>query len=163
MSSYEPAQWSSRFAFIMAAVGSSVGLGNLWRFSSEAGANGGGAFIIIYLLAVIFVCIPVLMSEYLVGRAGDVANAVGSMGDVIEQSGRSGFWKFTAWAGMIAGFLIVTFYCMIAGWVVQYIFFFLGNSFSGLTPDQVAAKFIDFISNPWSVLPWFIVFALLTT
>ena len=163
MSSYEPAQWSSRFAFIMAAVGSSVGLGNLWRFSSEAGANGGGAFIIIYLLAVIFVCIPVLMSEYLVGRAGDVANAVGSMGDVIEQSGRSGFWKFTAWAGMIAGFLIVTFYCMIAGWVVQYIFFFLGNSFSGLTPDQVATKFIDFISNPWSVLPWFIVFALLTT
>ena len=64
------AQWSSRFAFIMAAVGSSVGLGNLWRFSAELGTNGGAAFLVIYLACIIFVGIPLLMSEYIIGRAG---------------------------------------------------------------------------------------------
>jgi len=157
------AQWSSKFAFIMAAVGSSVGLGNLWRFSSEAGSNGGGAFIFIYLMAVLLVCIPVLMSEYLVGREGNVANAVGSISDVAHKSNRSGLWKIASWAGMLAGFLIVTFYCVIAGWVVRYIFFFLSNGFEGMDPSQVATRFTDFISNPIAVLPWFLVFAALTT
>ena len=157
------AQWSSKFAFIMAAVGSSVGLGNLWRFSSEAGSNGGGAFIFIYLMAVLLVCIPVLLSEYLVGREGNVANAIGSISDVAQKSGRSGIWKVASWAGMLAGFLIVTFYCVIAGWVVRYIFFFLSNGFSGMNPDEVATRFTDFISNPIAVLPWFLVFAALTT
>ncbi|MCF6293283.1 MAG: hypothetical protein L3J04_07815, partial [Robiginitomaculum sp.] len=69
-------QWSSRFAFIMAAVGSSVGLGNLWRFSAEAGQNGGGAFIIIYLACVLFIGIPVLMSEYIICRSGGAASAI---------------------------------------------------------------------------------------
>lgn len=157
------AQWSSRFAFIMAAVGSSVGLGNLWRFSSEAGTNGGGAFILIYILAVLFVCIPVLMSEYLVGRTGNFANAVGSIDDVAQRSGRSRNWRAASWVGMLAGFFIVTFYCVIAGWVLRYIFFFLTNGFSGMDPDQVAARFIEFISNPIAVLPWFLMFALLTS
>ncbi|CAM3775643.1 sodium-dependent transporter [Litorimonas haliclonae] len=156
------AQWSSRFAFIMAAVGSSVGLGNLWRFSSEAGTNGGGAFILIYLLAVLFVCIPVLMSEYMVGRSGNVANAVGSVDDVAQRSGRSRNWRGAAWVGMLAGFFIVTFYCVIAGWVLRYIFFFLSNGFSGMAPDDVAARFVEFISNPIAVLPWFLAFALIT-
>ncbi|MEM7729219.1 MAG: hypothetical protein AAF311_08075 [Pseudomonadota bacterium] len=103
------AQWSSRFAFIMAAVGSSVGLGNLWRFSSEAGQNGGGAFILVYLLAVLFVCIPVLMSEYLVGRAGSSANAVDSVAEVAIQSRVTRTWSFLSWVGVVAGFMIVTF------------------------------------------------------
>ena len=157
------AQWSSKFAFVMAAVGSSVGLGNLWRFSSEAGTNGGGAFIFIYLMAVFLVCVPVLMSEYLVGRTGNVANAVGSIADVAQKSGRSGAWKIASWAGMLAGFLIVTFYCVIAGWVVRYIFFFLTNGFAGMAPDEVASRFTDFISNPMAVMPSFLLFAVITT
>ena len=163
MQSQSTAQWSSRFAFIMAAVGSSVGLGNLWRFSSEAGSNGGGAFIVIYILAVLLVCVPVLMSEYIVGRSGSVANAVGSIAEVAQRSSRSPLWSLAGWVGVLAGFLIVTFYCMIAGWVLRYIFFFLGGSFSGLSPEQVSDKFINFISNPMAVLPWFLLFALLTT
>ena len=147
----------------MAAVGSSVGLGNLWRFSSEAGSNGGGAFIFIYLLAVLLVCVPVLMSEYIVGRSGSVANAVGSVSELAQRSGRSTLWSLVGGIGVLAGFLIVTFYCMIAGWVVRYIFFFLTGSFSGLSPNQVATKFTDFISNPIAVLPWFLLFAFLTT
>ena len=157
------AQWSSRFAFIMAAVGSSVGLGNLWRFSSEAGSNGGGAFILIYLLAVVLVCIPVLMSEYLVGRAGSSANAIDSVADTAIRSGRTRNWTLLGWIGMVAGFLIVTFYCVVAGWVARYIFKFLSNDFAGQTPEQVGGQFGAFISNPIDVLPWFLGFALLTT
>ena len=156
------AQWSSRFAFVMAAVGSSVGLGNLWRFSSEAGENGGGAFIIIYLLAVLLVCIPVLMSEYLVGRAGSSANAVDSVAEVAIQSKVTKNWTFLSWVGMIAGFLIVTFYCVVAAWVMRYIFKFLSNDFAGLEADQVADVFVNFISTPVQVLPWFFLFALIT-
>jgi len=157
------AQWSSRFAFIMAAVGSSVGLGNLWRFSSEAGQNGGGAFILIYLIAVVLVCIPVLMSEYMIGRAGPDANAIGSVKDVALRSGVSRNWTVMSWIGMIAGFMIVTFYCVVAAWVVRYIFKFLMGDFTGQTSDQVAGQFVDFISNPIGVLPWFLLFALITT
>ncbi|MFB9374849.1 sodium-dependent transporter [Algimonas porphyrae] len=157
------AQWSSRFAFVMAAVGSSVGLGNLWRFSSEAGSNGGGAFILIYLLAVVLVCIPVLMSEYLVGRAGLSANAVDSVGELAIKSKRTRNWGVLGWIGMVAGFLIVTFYCVVAAWVIRYIFKFLGNDFAGKTSDEVADVFVNFISTPMQVLPWFLIFALITT
>ena len=163
MAAVGTAQWSSRFAFIMAAVGSSVGLGNLWRFSSEAGSNGGGAFILIYLLAVVLVCIPVLMSEYLVGRAGSSANAIDSVADTAIRSGVTRNWTLLSWVGMIAGFLIVTFYCVVAGWVFRYIFKFFSNDFAGQTPDQVAGQFVNFISTPTQVLPWFLGFALLTT
>jgi NSS family neurotransmitter:Na+ symporter len=75
MASVGTAQWSSKFAFTMAAVGSSVGLGNLWRFSAELGTNGGAAFLIIYVACIIFVGIPVLMSEFIIGRAGQSASA----------------------------------------------------------------------------------------
>ena len=163
MAAVGTAQWSSRFAFIMAAVGSSVGLGNLWRFSSEAGQNGGGAFILVYLLAVVFVCIPVLMSEYLVGRAGSSANAIDSIADTAIRSGVTRNWTVLGWVGMVAGFLIVTFYCVVAAWVMRYIFKFLMGDFTGQTAEQVGAQFGAFISSPMQVLPWFLAFALLTT
>ena len=156
-------QWSSRFAFIMAAVGSSVGLGNLWRFSSEAGQNGGGLFILIYLGAVLFVCIPVLMSEYMVGRSGPDANAISSIGDVARRSDVSGSWKVAGWVGMIAGFLIVTFYCVIAGWVLRYVVTSLTGGFNGLSPEALGEDFGNFVFSPLRVLPWFLVFAGLTT
>jgi NSS family neurotransmitter:Na+ symporter len=156
------AQWSSRFAFVMAAVGSSVGLGNLWRFSSEAGQNGGGAFILIYLFAVLLVCLPVLMSEYLVGRAGLSANAIDSVAETAIQSRRTKNWSLLGWIGVIAGFLIVTFYCVVAAWVVRYIFKFLSNDFAGLNADEVGDVFVNFISTPVQVLPWFILFAFIT-
>ena len=156
-------QWSSRFAFIMAAVGSSVGLGNLWRFSSEAGQNGGGAFIVVYLLAVVLVCIPVLMSEYLVGRAGEASSAPNSVSDLSLRSGVSKGWSSQAWVGMIAAFLIVSFYCVVAAWVMAYIPKFLFGGFDGMDAEQVGATFGEFIGDPIRVLPWFLAFAGLTT
>ncbi len=156
------AQWSSRFAFIMAAVGSSVGLGNLWRFSAEAGTNGGGAFILIYLLCIVFVGLPVLMSEYIIGRAGQASSAVKSMDDLNDRSGTSHGWSSGAWLGMIASFLIVSFYCVVAAWVMAYIPKFLTGAFDGQTPDQIAGQFGDLVGNPTKVIPYFLIFGILT-
>jgi len=159
------AQWSSRFAFIMAAVGSSVGLGNLWRFSAEAGSNGGGAFIIVYLLCVIFIGIPLLMSEFLIGRGGQASSAVKSVEDLAVRSGKPKAWSGLAWIGMLASFLIVSFYCVVAAWVLAYIPKFLYNRFEGQTPEQIANMFggpEGLLSNPGQVIPYFIAFALMT-
>jgi len=156
------AQWSSRFAFIMAAVGSSVGLGNLWRFSAEAGTNGGGAFILIYLLCIAFVGLPVLMSEYVIGRAGQASSAVKSMDDLNQRSGVSRGWSSGGWFGMIASFLIVSFYCVVAAWVLAYIPKFLTGAFDGQTPEQIANQFGELRSTPSKVIPYFLVFGALT-
>ena len=163
-------QWSSRFAFIMAAVGSSVGLGNLWRFSAEAGSNGGGAFIMIYLSCVIFIGIPVLMSEYMIGRAGNANSAIRSVKDVANRSGKSENWSALGWTGMIASFLIVSFYCVVAAWVIMYIPKFLFGGFDGQTAEQISAQFGEARGNIWGLSPtrfgvmWaFTGFAILTT
>jgi neurotransmitter:Na+ symporter, NSS family len=163
-------QWSSRFAFIMAAVGSSVGLGNLWRFSAEAGSNGGGAFIMIYLACVIFIGIPVLMSEYMIGRAGNANSAIRSVKDVASRSGVTERWSTLGWTGMIASFLIVSFYCVVAAWVIAYIPKFLFGSFDGQTAGQISAQFTETRGNIWGFSPnklgvmWaFTAFAVLTT
>jgi NSS family neurotransmitter:Na+ symporter len=155
-------QWSSRFAFIMAAVGSSVGLGNLWRFSAEAGENGGGAFILIYLACVLLIGIPVLMSEYIIGRAGNAASAIRSVQDVAQRSNVSSNWSVLGMTGMVASFLIVSFYCVVAAWVIMYIPKFLFGSFNGMDPAGISAQFGETVSNPTGVLPYFTGFALLT-
>ncbi|MBL4766204.1 MAG: sodium-dependent transporter [Rhodobacteraceae bacterium] len=164
------AQWSSRFAFLMAAVGSSVGLGNLWRFSAEAGQNGGGAFIIIYLTCVILIGIPVLMSEYIIGRAGDAASAIRSVKDVANKSGVSRNWGVLGVTGMVASFLIVSFYCVVAAWVIMYIPKFLFGAFDGQTAAEISAQFGEARGNHWGfglnnlgVMWCFTGFAILTT
>ncbi len=157
------AQWSSRFAFIMAAVGSSVGLGNLWRFSAELGTNGGAAFLTIYIACIVFVGIPVLMSEYIIGRAGNASSAVGSNNDLAQRSGVSKLWSSGAWFGMIASFLIVSFYCVVAAWVLAYIPKFLFGTFAGMPAADIAQQFSIMTDNPTTqVLPWFLFFGLVT-
>ena len=158
------AQWSSRFAFIMAAVGSSVGLGNLWRFSAELGTNGGAAFLVIYIACIVFVGIPVLMSEYIIGRAGNAASAVGSNNDLAARSGVSKVWSSGAWFGMIASFLIVSFYCVVAAWVLAYIPKFVFGEFAGMPAGEIQQQFGKMLSEPTSqVLPWFLFFGLVTS
>ena len=171
ISSTETAQWSSRFAFVMAAVGSSVGLGNLWRFSAELGTNGGAAFLVVYIACIFFVGIPVLMSEFMIGRAGQASSAVGSSEDLAQRSGVSKGWSSGAWFGMVASFLIVSFYCVVAAWVLNYLVRFLGNSFQGLGAEDIAAQFPAMLEDPMgksggilrAVWPYFFIFAGLTT
>jgi NSS family neurotransmitter:Na+ symporter len=164
------AQWSSRFAFIMAAVGSSVGLGNLWRFSAELGTNGGAAFLVIYVACIVLVGIPVLMGEFMIGRAGQASSAVRSQNDLAVRSGVSQGWSSGAWIGMVASFLIVSFYCVVAAWVLNYLVRFLGNSFAGSTATEIAGQFPAMLNDPWgggnplkAVWPYFFLFAGLTT
>jgi NSS family neurotransmitter:Na+ symporter len=164
------AQWSSKFAFVMAAVGSSVGLGNLWRFSAELGTNGGAAFLVVYIACIFFVGIPVLMSEFMIGRAGNAPSAVGSQIDLAQRSGVSKGWSAGGWFGMIASFLIVSFYCVVAAWVLNYLVRFLGNSFAGLGAEDIAAQFPAMLDDPMgggnplrAVWPYFFIFAGITT
>jgi len=146
----------------MAAVGSSVGLGNLWRFSAELGTNGGAAFLVVYIACIALVGVPVLMGEYIIGRAGQASSAIESANDLTRRSNVSGFWASGAWFGMIASFLIVSFYCVVAAWVLAYIPKFLFGSFNGQPPEQIAGQFGDLVNNPLSIFPYFLVFGVIT-
>ena len=106
--------WSSRTAFILAAVGSAVGLGNMWRFPAEAGENGGGAFVLFYIFCVLLIGLPVLLSEVLVGRHGQ-ANAPESVRKVARDSNASEGWGLVGLMGVFAAFLILSFYCVVGG------------------------------------------------
>lgn len=120
--------WSSRSAFILAAVGSAVGLGNMWRFPAEAGENGGGAFVLFYIFCVLLIGLPVLLSEVLIGRHGQ-ANAPESVRRLARDSNASEGWSILASMGVFAAFLILSFYCVVGGWVVYYIGVFAGDLF----------------------------------
>ena len=120
--------WSSRTAFMLAAIGSAVGLGNLWRFPAEAGENGGGAFVLFYIGCVVLIGLPVLLSEVLLGRHGQ-ASAPESVRRVAAESGASRHWDILAGMGVLAAFLILSFYCVVGGWVLYYAGVFVGDLF----------------------------------
>ena len=120
--SAEPGQtWSSGFTFILAAVGAAVGLGNIWKFPYVVGVSGGGAFVLVYLGCVFLIAIPILIGELLIGRLGRRSPPVAAA-RVAAESGRSGRWSTIGWMGLVAGFLIATYYSVIAGWTLAYIF-----------------------------------------
>ncbi len=111
--------WSSRFGFIMAAVGSSVGLGNIWRFTYTTGENGGGAFVLAYLACMILVAFPLLCAEYAIGRRSG-HSAVESVQALARASGKSELWGGVAWVGSLTAFFILTFYCVVSSWLMAY-------------------------------------------
>lgn len=152
--------WSSRLGFIMATVGAAVGLGNFWRFPYLAGENGGGAFVLVYLLCIFAIAIPLAMTELLVGRHGH-RDAVSSTGDVAKEVGASGNWAIIGWMGMTATFLIGTFYCVIGGWVIFYIIQSLGGGFSA-DVDTTTALFDGLLASPKTLILYQIVFILIT-
>ncbi|MAK64869.1 MAG: sodium-dependent transporter [Maricaulis sp.] len=113
------AHWSSRFAFILAAVGSAVGLGNLWRFPFMTGQNGGSAFVLIYIGCVVLFAIPVLMAEIAIGRHAQ-QSAISSTRKMAQEAGKSAKWAIVGWVCTAGGFLILTTYSVIAGMVMAY-------------------------------------------
>ncbi|MDM7985186.1 MAG: sodium-dependent transporter [Maricaulis sp.] len=155
------AHWSSRFGFLMAAIGSSVGLGNFWRFPYTAGENGGAAFILIYLVCILFIGFPILMAELSVGRYGQ-ASAIGSVAKVAKDNGSRRGWVSIGLAGMIGGILILCFYSVVAGWVSAYIVKMFTGEFTGQESEVVAAAFGSFTENSNQVLFWHTAFMLLT-
>ncbi len=157
LSSSGPARegWSSRTAFLLAAIGSAVGLGNLWRFPAEAGTNGGGAFVLFYIGCVVLIGLPILLSETLIGRHGQAA-APESFRRVAEQSQASPKWEWVAAFGVLSAFLILGFYCVVGGWVLYYIGLFAsdivqsglgGGAFAGVSTESIEALFPALIGD----------------
>ena len=112
--------WSSRSAFVLAAVGAAVGLGNIWRFPTLAGENGGGAFVLFYIGCVILIGLPLILSEILIGRHGR-SDAYDSVLKVAADSNRSRAWGIFGGIEILTAFLILTFYSVVAGWVLYYV------------------------------------------
>lgn len=147
--------WSSRSAFILAAVGSAVGLGNMWRFPAEAGANGGGAFVLFYIFSVVLIGLPILLSETLIGRHGR-SSAPESVRRIAAESGKSKHWDTLASCGVLGAFLILSFYCVVGGWVLYYIGVFAqdliatgvaGGAFDGRPAGDIEALLPDLFGD----------------
>jgi NSS family neurotransmitter:Na+ symporter len=153
--------WSSRFAFVLAAAGSAVGLGNIWKFPYVAGENGGGAFVLLYLLCIVIFGIPVMMSEVLLGRRGR-SSPINTMTTIAREEKRSRMWRLLGLMGVLAGFLILSYYSVIAGWALAYVLETASGTFSGLTSEQAGDVFNNLISNPQRLLFWHSVFIILT-
>ncbi|MDM8545139.1 sodium-dependent transporter [Candidatus Venteria ishoeyi] len=147
------AQWSSRWMFILAATGSAVGLGNIWKFPYIAGENGGGAFVLVYLACVFSIGIPVMMAEIMIGRRGQ-QSPINAMHTLAVEAKQHPIWKGIGWSGVIAGFLILSFYSVIAGWALAYIPKMLSGTFSGITPEGAGQVFNTLTANPWMLLLW---------
>jgi NSS family neurotransmitter:Na+ symporter len=153
--------WSSRWLFVLAAAGSAVGLGNIWKFPYIAGENGGGAFVLIYLVCVAFVGIPIMMAEVLIGREGR-QSPINTMRKLVQQHHRSAAWVLIGWAGVLAGFLILSYYVVIAGWALSYIYTMSSGALQGASGETANQLFNDFLADPWRMLFWQTVFMVLT-
>jgi len=138
--------WSSRFGFIMAAVGSSVGLGNFWRFPYTAGENGGGAFILIYIACVILIGLPVLMAEYAMGRKSGMS-AVEGVESLARAEGKSQNWGFVGWIGTITTTFILSFYMVISAWLLAFVIQAMKNGFAGMDAASSGSNFANVIGQ----------------
>ena len=154
-------EWSSRWAFVLAAAGSAVGLGNIWKFPYIAGQNGGGAFVLVYLICIAVIGIPIMMAEVMIGRRGR-QSPINTMISLSEDAGRNRYWSMLGWSGVIAGFLILSYYSVIAGWGLAYVFRAAIGMFSGADADQVEGIFKDFLASPERLLAWHTIFMVMT-
>ena len=143
--------WGSRFGFIMAAVGSSVGLGNFWRFPYTAADNGGGAFIAIYLLCVLFVGLPLLMAEYSMGRKSGMS-AIEGVHSLARAENKSSNWGVVGWIGSLTAFFILTFYMVISVWLLAFLMQAPSGTFNGMDADASNANFGATVGNTWYIL-----------
>ena len=154
-------RWSSRWLFVLAAAGSAVGLGNIWKFPYIAGENGGGAFVLIYLVCIAAVGIPIMVSEVLLGRQGR-SSPIHTMRKLAKASGRSQRWSVLGWMGVLAGFLILSYYAVIAGWAVNYVWLSGSGAFEGASAQAVGQSFDDFLASPFELIAYQTAFMILT-
>ncbi len=154
-------QWSSRLAFILAATGSAVGLGNVWKFPYIAGENGGGAFVLVYLFCIAVIGIPIMMAEVMIGRRGR-QSPINTMRTLAYEEKASRRWQLLGWAGVLAGFLILSYYSVIAGWAIAYVFRAGSGVFTGLTADGVQSIFHNLVGEAERLLAWHTIFMIMT-
>ena len=154
-------EWSSRWMFILAATGSAVGLGNIWKFPYITGEHGGGAFVLIYLLCIASIGIPLMIAEIMIGRRGR-QNPVNGIKSLAEEEGRHSAWRYLGWIGTIAGFLILSYYSVIAGQVLAYVFRAFSGVFEGVTADGARSIYSALNGDAERLLAWHTLFVFLT-
>ncbi|WNO08241.1 sodium-dependent transporter [Teredinibacter sp. KSP-S5-2] len=154
--------WKSRWTFVLAATGSAVGLGNIWKFPYITGENGGGAFVLVYLACIAVIGLPIMIAEVLIGRRGR-QSPINSMRYVTEEAGAQPTWVGLGWMGVVTGLLILSFYSVVAGWALQYSVSAVSNGFAGISGSQASARFGELLGNPSRLILWHSVFILMTT
>ncbi len=150
-------QWSNRLMFILAATGSAVGLGNIWKFPYITGENGGGAFVAIYLACIVIVGVPIMMAEVMLGRRGR-QSPINTMRTLAMAENANKRWVLLGWGGVLAGFLILSYYSVIAGWALSYVVRTAAGIFTGATADGVQSIFNGLVGDPERLLAWHTLF-----
>lgn len=153
--------WKSPWVFVLAAAGSAVGLGNIWKFPYMAGENGGGAFVLVYLFCIFLLGIPVMITETLLGRRGR-SNPVATMKVLARDAGHTEKWSWFGWVGVACGFAILSYYSVIAGWGLAYIVKLLAGDFVGVTGEGSGAIFSALTQKPLTLLGLHTLFMLMT-
>ncbi|MDK2777762.1 MAG: sodium-dependent transporter [Pseudomonadota bacterium] len=153
--------WGSRWTFILAATGSAVGLGNIWKFPYITGENGGGAFVLMYLVCILVAGVPVMIAEVLLGRRGRMSPIHTMQAEAKEQQAPAVF-SGIGWMGAVSGFFILSFYSVIAGWTLAYIGKMASGEFSGADADTAAASFSGLLADPWTLLGLHTLFMIMT-
>ncbi|NBC83794.1 MAG: sodium-dependent transporter [Bacteroidetes bacterium] len=149
--------FGSKFGIIAAAAGSAIGLGNIWKFPYITGEYGGAAFLFVYLGFIAAVGLPVMLSEFVIGRKAR-RNAYGSFKKLAPKS----LWQNVGFLGVLAAFLILSFYGVVAGWSLKYVFFSINNTLAASSPSEIEATFNRFITSPGPPLLYQLIFMVLT-
>jgi len=153
--------WSGRFAFVLASIGAAVGLGNIWKFPYTLGNSGGSAFVLIYVLAILLIATPIMLSEMVIGRHARLS-APSALRNVALENDSTVSWQILGWMGQLAQLLVLSFYSVIAGWTIAYLFKSVSGGLNGLTAEEIGRDFGAFLHDPsWMVL-WHFLFTAAT-
>ena len=153
--------WSNRWTFILAATGSAVGLGNIWKFPYITGENGGGAFVLVYLVCILAAGIPVMMAEVLLGRKGRMS-PINTMRQMTDEQNAPRFFRSIGWMGAVSGFFILSFYSVIAGWTLAYVVKMASGVFDGADAELAGNEFGGMLGSPGLLLLLHTLFIILT-
>ena len=153
----ERVNFGSKIGAVLAAAGSAVGLGHIWRFPYETGNHGGAAFILIYLACVLLLGMPIMIAEFTVGR-----HSKASTGRAYKVLAPGTHWKWLGYLGVLAGFLILGYYSVVAGWTLEYILEAGVDGFANKKPDDFVVAFQNFSQDPVRPLVWLFIFLLAT-
>ncbi len=154
-------QWSSRLGFILATTGAAVGVGNIWKFPYMVGANGGSAFVLVYIIAILLVGIPIMLAEIMIGRRGR-HNPVDTMKILANEANASAKWQGLGWLFALILILVLSFYSVVAGWAIGYFWETCAGHLKGFTAQQVGDHWKNFLGSPLKLLGWHSVFMILT-
>lgn len=153
----ERERFGSRLGFVLVSAGCAVGLGNVWKFPYICGQYGGAAFIILYLIFLVILGIPILIAEMTVGRGSGKGIALAY--DQLEKKGEK--WHWAKWICIVGNYILMMFYTMVCGWMINYMFKMGSGALSGLEPDAVAGHFTSMLANPGELALWTIISCLL--